>query len=94
MDDRSHKVCVVSKCVWCGYNPGQWFITCSACGNCQYCGMLDNVDPYRCFLCGNFMPEDARTENVRIRPSDANNITERPKPKGYNKGGSNATIGL
>lgn len=59
------KVCAVSVCVWCGHSPGQYFITCSQCGNCQYCGLMDNVDPYRCFLCGNYLPLEDRTELVK-----------------------------
>lgn len=69
-----HKVCVTSKCVWCGFNPGQYFITCARCGNCQYCGMVDKVDPYRCYLCGNYMPEELRTEVGKIRPTSEKNV--------------------
>lgn len=64
--DAQHKVCAVSKCVWCGATAGgQWFITCPNCQNCQYCGMVDNVDPHRCFICGNYLPDEARTEPVK-----------------------------
>lgn len=71
-----HKVCVVSKCVWCGYNPSQWFITCPRCQNCQYCGLMDDVDPYRCYLCGNYLPEDARTSLDTIKGDFVNNVIE------------------
>lgn len=73
--NHTPKVCAVSKCVWCGHNPGQYFITCARCGNCQYCGMVDNVDPYSCFLCGNYLPEEARTSLVKIRPGGKNDVT-------------------
>lgn len=59
------KVCAVSVCVWCGHSPGQYFITCGRCQNCQYCGLMDKVDPYQCYLCGNYLPEDARTVLVK-----------------------------
>lgn len=68
-----HKVCAVSVCVWCGHSPGQYFITCSHCSNCQYCGLMDSVDPYRCYLCGNFLPPEARTLLVKL-----NTVTGEP----------------
>lgn len=66
MAENSPKVCAVKKCVWCGYATDQYFITCPHCLNCQYCGLMDNVDPYQCFLCGNYLPESERTELVKI----------------------------
>lgn len=93
MDDNSHKVCAVSRCVWCGYQTDQYFINCPHCNNCQYCGMVDMRDPYRCYLCGNYLPEDERTHVKKILPEQANKVTEKVRGKGYNKPGSNATIG-
>lgn len=65
MGDRSDKVCAVTVCVWCNHNAGQYFITCGRCRNCQYCGMVDNVDPYRCYLCGNYLPDELKPEVVK-----------------------------
>ena len=90
--NSEHKVCATSKCVWCGFNPGQYFITCARCGNCQYCGMVDSVDPYRCYLCGNFLPEDGRTAVVKIRGDFVNNVIAKNSHKGYGKKRGNATI--
>jgi hypothetical protein len=67
----SPKVCAVTKCVWCGGTAGgQYFITCSRCSNCQYCGMIDSVDPYRCFICGNYLPEELRTPVVKYNAAE------------------------
>jgi hypothetical protein len=60
------KVCATSKCVWCAYRTDQYFITCPMCRNCQYCGYVDEVDPYRCFICGNYLPEEAQTPITQI----------------------------
>lgn len=90
--DIVDKVCAVSKCVWCGYGTDQYFITCPRCSNCQYCGLMDNVDAYRCYLCGNSLPEDARTTTVKITPDNVINITDKARRKGYCKDRGNATI--
>jgi hypothetical protein len=66
MTNQTPKVCAASRCVWCGHKTDHYFITCQNCGNCQYCGMMDNVDPYQCFLCGNYLPIEARSEQVEI----------------------------
>lgn len=81
-----HKVCATAKCVWCGYSAdGQYFITCPRCRNCQYCGMVDMVDPNRCYLCGNYLPEDARTAVAKLRPISVNNVIEKRRHRGYGK---------
>lgn len=72
-EERTDKVCAVSKCVWCGYRTDQYFITCPKCENCQYCGYRDMVDPYRCFLCGNYLPLEGQPK--------ANNVTDTPTIK-------------
>lgn len=91
--NREHKVAVVKRCVWCSFTSlDQWFITCPICKNCQYCGMVDLVDPYRCYLCGNFLPERLRVKNTKLRAHKVNNITDRRRRKDYDKDGSSATI--
>lgn len=90
--NRDHKVVAVRRCVWCSFTAQQYFITCPICRNCQYCGMVDNVDSYRCYLCGNYLPKRLRTVTKRINAKIANNVTDRKRPRTYNKIGSNVTI--
>ena len=90
--NREHKVVAVSRCVWCSFTAQQYFITCPICRNCQYCGMVDNVDQYRCYLCGNYLPEELRTKPVRINAVSENKVTDTRRGKGYAKNGSSATI--
>jgi hypothetical protein len=90
--NREHKVVAVSRCVWCSFTAQQYFITCPICKNCQYCGMVDNVDPYRCFLCGNYLPEELRTAPVKISGDFVNNVIAKTSHKGYGKKRGNATI--
>lgn len=90
--DRDHKVVAVRRCVWCSFTAQQYFITCPICRNCQYCGMVDNVDAYRCYLCGNYLPEELRNENHKITPGNENKVTVRRPVRGYTEKGSNATI--
>lgn len=64
--NQEHKICATKKCIWCGLHLDQFFISCPNCHNCQWCGMIDYVDPYRCFLCGNFLPDELRTIDEAI----------------------------
>lgn len=59
------KICAVKVCVWCKFATDQYFITCPQCKNCQHCGYMDAVDPYRCFICGNYLPESEQPEVVK-----------------------------
>jgi len=93
--DRSAKVCAVSRCVWCSFTAQQYFITCPICKNCQYCGMVDNVDAYQCFLCGNYLPEELRTVSEKIHvehKGKVNKLTDSERGHGYNKNSKNVTI--
>lgn len=64
--DTSDKIVATKVCVWCEYKADHYFITCNNCNNCQYCGNVDHVDAYRCFICGNYLPDELRNEPVRI----------------------------
>lgn len=75
VEQRNDKVCATSRCVWCGYRTDQYFITCPKCENCQYCGYRDLSDAYRCFICGNYLPDELQTKVAKIRPAPKNSVT-------------------
>jgi len=95
MAEREHKIAASRRCVWCSFTDSQYFITCPICKNCQYCGMVDNVDVYRCYLCGNYLPEELRTVSEKIHvehKGKVNKLTDSERGHGYNKNSKNVTI--